>query len=70
MQEALLASNGPEMSADDIQVARNLCYALGDIGPVASPAIPALRKVQHLRIKYIAEAAIAKIEGKATTNWH
>jgi len=70
MQEALLASNGSEMSADDIQVARNLCYALGDIGPAASPAIPALRKVQHLRIKYIAEAAIAKIEGKAAPNWH
>ena len=70
MQEALLALKGSEMSAEDIQVTRNLCYALGDIGPAASSAIPALRTVQHLRTKYIAEAAIAKIEGEPTPNWH
>jgi hypothetical protein len=70
MEEALLALKGSEMSAEDIQVARNLCYALGDIGPDAKQAIPALRTVQHLRTKYIAEAAIAKIEGEAMPNWH
>lgn len=70
MQEAILAVNGPDMSAGDIQDARNICRALGDIGPDARTAIPALKQIQHLRVKYIAEAAIAKIEGKPIATWH
>jgi len=49
---------------------RNICRALGDIGPGALAAIPALKQIQHLRIKYIAEAAIAKIQGSPTPTWH
>jgi hypothetical protein len=70
LQAAILRSIGPDISAENIQVVRNICYALGDIGPGARSAIPALRSVQHLRIKYIAEAAIAKIEGRPTPTWH
>jgi HEAT repeat protein len=66
----LEASNGLEISNDDVQVIRNLCYALGDIGPSARSAIPAIQKVQHLRIRYIAQEAIAKIEGNPSPTWH
>jgi hypothetical protein len=64
------ASNGPEISGDDIQVLRNICYALGDIGPTARSAIPALQTLQHLRIRYIAQEAINKIEGHPSPTWH
>jgi hypothetical protein len=70
MQEALLASLGPDMTAENIQLARNLCYALGDIGPPARNAIQALQKVHHLRIHYIAQSAIARIEGNPIPEWH
>ncbi len=70
MQDALLAANRADMSAENIQVARNLCYALGEIGPPARSAIPALQKIQHLRIRYIAQAAIARIERNPTPDWH
>lgn len=70
MQEALLAVNGPDLSADNIQFVRNICYALGDIGPGARSAIPAMKQVQHLRIKYIAGEAIAKIQGRPAATWH
>jgi len=70
MQEAILAVNGPDMSAENIQDVRYICRALGDIGPGARGAIPALKQIQHLRIKYIAEAAIAKIQGSPTPTWH
>ncbi len=66
----LEASNGPEISNDDVQVIRNICYALGDIGPSARSAIPAMQKVQHLRIRYIAQEAINKIEGHPSPTWH
>ena len=70
MQEAILAVNGPDMSAENIQDVRYICRALGDIGPGARGAIPTLKQIQHLRIKYIAEAAIAKIQGSPTATWH
>jgi hypothetical protein len=55
---------------EEVQVLRNIAYALGNIGPNARSAIPALQQVQHLRIKYIAEEAIARIEGKHIPTWH
>ena len=58
------------MTNEDVQVVRNICYGLGDIGPDARAAIPALRSVNHLRAKYTAEEAIAKIEGKPVAHWH
>jgi len=66
----LEATNGPEISGDDVQVVRNICYALGDIGPSARSAIPAIQKIQHLRVKYIAQEAINKIEGHPSPTWH
>ena len=67
---ALEASNVPDISNDGVQVMRNICYALGDIGPAAREAIPAMRKIQHLRARYIAQEAIAKIEGRPSPTWH
>lgn len=67
---ALEAANGPEISNDGVQVLRNICYALGRIGGNARDAIPAMRKVQHLRVRYIALEAIAKIEGRPSPTWH
>jgi len=66
----LEATNGPELSGDAIQVLRNICYALGDIGPSARSAIPAMQNLQHLRVRYIALEAIAKIEGRPSPTWH
>jgi HEAT repeat protein len=66
----LEASNTSEISGDDVQVIRNICYALADIGPSARSAIPTLQKVQHLRIRYIAQEAINKIEGHPSPTWH
>jgi hypothetical protein len=59
-----------EVPQEEIQVLRNICYALGDIGPGARSALPALGNIQHLRAKYIAEEAIARIEGKPVPTWH
>ena len=67
---ALEATNVPDMPNDSVQVVRNICYALGDIGPAAQSAIAAMQKVQHLRGKYIAQEAIAKIEGRPLPTWH
>ncbi len=55
---------------EEVQVLRNIAYALGDIGPDARGALPALKQIQHLRVKYIAEEAIAKIEGRPHLTWH
>jgi hypothetical protein len=70
MITALEATNVPDMPNDSVQVVRNICYALGDIGSAARSAIPAMQKVQHLRAKYIAHEAIAKIEGRPSPTWH
>jgi hypothetical protein len=59
-----------QVPGEEVQVLRNACYALGDIGPDAASAIPALKQVQHLRVIYIAQEAIAKIEGKPFPTWH
>jgi hypothetical protein len=58
------------LNNEDVQVLRNIAYALGDIGPGASSAIPVLSRAQHIRIKYIADEAIAKIEGHPVPTWH
>jgi hypothetical protein len=54
----------------EVQVMRNIAYALGEIGPAARAAIPSLQRIQHLRVKYIAAEAIAHIEGKPVPTWH
>jgi hypothetical protein len=59
-----------QVPGEEVQVLRNACYALGDLGPDAASAIPALKQVQHLRVIYIAQEAIAKIEGKPSPTWH
>ena len=59
-----------EVPQEEVQVLRNICYALGDIGPGARSALPALENIQHLRARYIAAEAIAKIEGKPVPTWH
>lgn len=58
------------LNNEDIQVLRNIAYALADIGPGASSAIPVLSRASHIRIKYIADEAIAKIEGHPIPTWH
>jgi hypothetical protein len=56
---------------EEVQVWRNAAKALGDIGPAAQSALPALRQaLQKLRVKYLAEEAILKIEGKPVPTWH
>lgn len=67
---ALSVPDQSQLTNEEVQVIRNICYALGDIGPEARPAIPALTKIKHLRIRYIAQAAVGEIEGKPTPAWH
>jgi hypothetical protein len=59
-----------QLSNADIQVMRNVVRVLGEIGPAASSAIPALQKIQHLRVKYLAEEAVMKIQGNPVPTWH
>ena len=61
---------GLQVPNEEVQVLRNVAYALGDIGPDAASSIPALQQVQHLRVIYIAQEAIARIEGKPSPTWH
>jgi HEAT repeat protein len=70
LAKALQSPNALELSNAEVQVMRNVVNALGEIGPDAREAIPALKTVQHLRVKYIAEEAIAKIEGHPMPTWH
>jgi hypothetical protein len=70
MTDLLAQFNPASMTNDDVQIARNICYALGDIGPDARAAIPALQGMSHLRVKYIAEEAIERIEGRPLARWH
>jgi len=67
---ALEVPDQARLTNEEVQIVRNVAYALGDIGPDARAAIPALERIQHLRIKYIAQEAIAKIEGKPAPHWH
>jgi HEAT repeat protein len=64
------ATDQKQLSNAGVQVLRNIARALGEIGPAAKDAVPALKTVQHLRVKYLAEEAIAKIEGNPTPTWH
>jgi HEAT repeat protein len=59
-----------QLSSEEVQVIRNIAYAIGDIGPDARTAVPALKKTHHLRVKYIAEEATAEIEGRPSPTWH
>ncbi len=54
-----------EVGGEQVHVLRNLASALGAIGPDAASALPALRKLQALpRVRWSAEAAVRKIEGR------
>ncbi len=66
---ALQVPNAQQLSNEEVQVLRNISNALGDIGPAAISAVPALKQIQHLRVKYIAEEAIGKIEGNPHPIW-
>jgi HEAT repeat protein len=57
-----------QLTNDEVQLSRNIVRALGEIG--SPDAVPALKKVQHLRVSYLAVEAIAKIEGKPIPTWH
>jgi hypothetical protein len=70
LEVELRAFNGPQISGKHMQVMRNIRHALGDIGTGARPAIPALKRIQHLHVKYIAAEAIGKIEGTPSPTWH
>jgi hypothetical protein len=49
---------------------RSVAAALGNIGPDAKEALPALRQtLNQLRVSYAVEAAILKIEGKPVPMW-
>ncbi len=55
---------------EQVMVLRSVATALGNIGPDAKDALPALREtLQQLRVSYAAEAAILKIEGKPVPTW-
>jgi hypothetical protein len=55
---------------EQVMVLRSLAAALGNIGPDAKDALPALRAtLQQLRVSYTVEAAILKIEGKPVPTW-
>jgi HEAT repeat protein len=44
-------------------VLRSVANALGAIGPPAAPALPVLEKLkQHIRVRWIAQTAIARIK--------
>ena len=59
-----------QLTNEDVQVLRSIAYALGEIGPGASGAVPALSKAKHLRVKYIADEAVSRIEGHQVPTWH
>jgi hypothetical protein len=49
---------------ETVQVQRSMASALGAIGLAARPALPALRRLKAIpRVRWAAEAAIARIEG-------
>jgi hypothetical protein len=55
---------------EQVMVLRSVAAALGNIGPDARDALPALRETLHqLRVSYTVEAAILKIEGKPVPTW-
>ncbi len=55
---------------EQVMVLRSVAAALGNIGPDAKDALPALRQtLQQIRVSYTIEAAILKIEGKPVPTW-
>ena len=55
---------------EQVMVLRSVATALGNIGPDAREALPALDQVRRqLRVSYAAEAAMMKIEGKPLPSW-
>ncbi|MGH7870115.1 MAG: HEAT repeat domain-containing protein, partial [Candidatus Dormibacteraceae bacterium] len=55
---------------EQVMVLRSVATALGNIGPDARDALPALEQtLKQLRVSYAAEAAILKIEGKPVPTW-
>jgi HEAT repeat protein len=68
--EAFQVPDENQLTNEGVQVLRNIAYALGDIGPAAATAVPALQQATHIRIKYIAMEAVAKIQGKPVPTWH
>jgi len=55
---------------EEVMVLRSVADALGDIGPDARDALPALEQTRKtLRVSYTIEAAILKIEGKSVPTW-
>jgi hypothetical protein len=64
LAERLLVKN------EEVMVLRSVAGALGNIGPGAKEALPALRQtLKQLRVSYAVEAAILKIEGKPVPMW-
>jgi hypothetical protein len=68
--EAFQVPDENQLTNEGVQVLRNIAYALGDIGPGARSAVPVLQQASHIRIKYIAAEAIAKIQGEPVPTWH
>lgn len=58
------------LTNDQVQIIRNIANALGQIGPSAKDAVPALKMMRHLRVNYIAREAVASIEGQPSPTWH
>ena len=64
LAERLLVKN------EEVMVLRSVAEALGNIGPDAKDALPALTQtLKQLRVSYAVEAAILKIEGKPVPMW-
>jgi hypothetical protein len=64
LAERLLVKN------EQVMVLRSVAAALGNIGPDARDALPALEQTRRtLRVSYTIEAAILKIESKPVPTW-
>lgn len=58
-------------TGEPVFVLRSVSAALGNIGPDAKDALPALREaLKMLRVTYTAQEAILKIEGRQIPTWH
>ena len=58
------------MKDEEVMTLLSVATALGNIGPDAMEALPALEQtLKQLRVSYEVEAAILKIEGKPVPTW-
>jgi HEAT repeat protein len=58
------------VKGEQVMVLRSVAAALGNIGPGAREALPALEETRKtLRVSYTIEAAILKIQGKPVPSW-